>query len=218
MEAIAMGAALGLFAGILPGAFLTLVAATALQRGLRQGITVALLPLGTELPVLLVSVLVLTQVPEVALRWLGVAGGGLLLYMAWRLIRESGAGSLENRTPGKARSHYLRMTLVAILSPSPWVFWLLIGGPLLLNRWRVGPTHGIAFAVAFLVCFVGVMAAVAWASATGRARLDPAWRRRVLFGAGWVLVLAGVALVWQSWIGNFTEMVRAPETFRDRVL
>ncbi len=212
-----MGGALGLFAGILPGAFLTLVATTALQRGLRQGLTVALLPLGTEIPVLLVSVLVLTRIPDDALRWIGLVGGGLLLYMAWRLIldaRDPLTDPGEFEGPGR---HYIRMGFVAILSPSPWVFWFLVGGPLLLNRWHVGPAHGLAFAASFMIGFVGVMAGVAWAAASGRRLLDARWRRRILRGAGGALVALGVLLAWQSWVGNFTEMVRAPEEFRDRI-
>lgn len=217
METLLLGCALGLFAGMVPGPFLTLVATTSLQNGLADGLKVALIPLATEIPVLLVSVFVLTQLSDSILRWIGIGGGVLLLYMAWRVERDAQDPGLSNGQIESLRGHLLRVALVGLLAPAPWVFWFLIAGPLFLNRWHVSPWHGIGFVLAFFACFVGMMMLVAWAVASGRKRLSQKWYRRALRGAGVVLAVVGGVLIWQSWVGNFGELVQPQRQIQDVV-
>jgi threonine/homoserine/homoserine lactone efflux protein len=211
MDTLLMGVVLGLFAGMIPGAFSTVVVTTALERGLGPGIRVALIPILTELPVMLASVLVLARMPEGALRWVGMVGGTVLLVIAWKVARGANSADMHAAVRRRNMGHYTRVFLFGILSPSPWAFWFLLGGPLFLNRWNVGPIHGIGFLVTFMGCFLGVMILLAWAVATGRRQLNPTWYRRILQGAGAVLVVAGIVLIWQSWAGNFAALVQAPE-------
>ncbi len=211
-----MGMVLGLFAGLIPGAFSTVVAATALERGLGPGIRVAFIPLLTELPVMVVAVFVLARLPAGILRWVGMVGGAILLYMAWRLIRGVGTIDPEVAQPKSHMGHYLRVGAFGVLSPSPWAFWFLLGGPLFLNRWNLAPSQGLLFLAAFMICFIGTMVVLAWLVSTGRRQLSLTWYRRTLRGAGALLVVAGVVLIWQSWIGNFTELVQSPEDFQDQ--
>lgn len=211
MQALLMGAALGLFAGLIPGAFSTVVATTALERGMGPGLKVALMPLATEIPVMLAAVFVLSRLPEGAFRWIGIAGGLLLMGMAWKVLRSARDEDPFSSDDQSHGGHFARVILFGLLSPSPWAFWFFVGAPLLLNRWHVGPTHGLAFLLGFLACFIGVMVTLAWAVATGRQHLNVTWYRRTLTAAGGLLVVAGAVLVWQSWVGNFTELVSAPE-------
>lgn len=217
MESLLLGCALGLFAGLVPGPFLTLVATTSLQRGLSAGLKVALIPLGTELPILLVSVLILTGLPDSVLRWIGIAGGLLILYMAWRVLQDAQDPALGEGDLDSLKGRYLRVALVGLLAPGPWVFWFLIAGPLFLNRWSVSPWHGIIFVLAFFVCFIGMMMLVAGGVARGRKQLSHKWYRRALQGAGVVLFIVGSVLIWQSWVGNFSELVRPQQQIQDVV-
>lgn len=217
MESLLLGCALGLFAGMVPGPFLTLVATTSLQKGLGAALKVALIPLGTEIPVFLASILVLTQLSDSVLRWIGIGGGLLVLYMAWRVERDARDPGLDEGDVGSLKGHLLRVALVGVLAPAPWVFWFLIAGPLFLNRWHESPWHGIGFLVSFFSCFVGMMMLVAWAVATGRRRLSRKWYRRTLRGAGLVLAVLGCVLIWQSWVGNFSELVRPQREIQDAV-
>lgn len=219
MESLLIGAALGFFAGIVPGPFLALVATTSLRRGLRDGLRVALVPLLTEIPVLLLSVFVLTSLARGVLRWVGVGAGLLVLFMAWRLevdARDADPEGTEEELEG-LRGHYFRVAAVGLMAPSPWIFWFFFAGPLLLNRWHASPAHAVAFLVAFFGCFVGAMMLVAWAVATGRERLSHEWYRRALRVGGVLLFVVGSVLVWQSWVGNFQEMVRPQEAIEQTI-
>lgn len=217
MESLLLGTALGLFAGIIPGPFLALVATTALKHGLEEAFKVALVPLLTETPVLLLSVFVLSRLSQGWLQWIGVAGGLLILYMAWRVVREARDVDPTEGAGPDPRGHFWRVVAVGLLSPSPWVFWFLIAGPLLINRWLVGWIHGVVFLVSFFACFVGMMILVAWAVATGRRRLSDVWYHRSLRIAGAVLAIGGSVLIWQAFVGNFEEMIRPQEAIRESI-
>lgn len=218
IQSILMGTGLGLVAGLVPGAFFAIVATTTLERGLKNGIRVAIVPLATELPVLLVAVLFLTQLPGGVLRWVGVAGGLVLVYMGWQVVADAGdADPMGDGDVKPFRGHLVRVVLVGLLSPSPWVFWFFIGGPLTVNRWHVGPGHSIAFVASFMIWFVAAMVLLAWAVSTGREYLNLRWYRKTLRAAGVVLALLGAGLAWQSLEGNFTEWVTAPDAVREEL-
>ena len=218
IESILLGTGLGLIAGLIPGAFFAIVATTTLERGLRKGIQVSLVPLATEIPVLLVSALLLAQLPGGLLRWGGGMGGLILVYRAWRVFHDAAdSDPLGGDEVKPFAGHLTRVILVGVLSPSPWVFWFFIGGPIAVNRWHVGPGHSIAFVGSFMVWFVAAMVLLAWGVSTGREYLNLKWYRRTLRGAGVALGLLGAGLVWQSWEGNFTEWVQAPDVIEERV-
>jgi len=216
MESLVLGIVVGLVAGILPGAHFALVATTALERGLRQGLAAAAVPLASETIVLLAAVLVLASLPEGALRWVGIVGGLLLVYMAWRVLRDVRHADPRAQT-GNARGHFARVAVMGVISPDPWIFWFLLGGPLFLNRWNVAPFQGVVFAVSFILCLVAVRSGVAWAASRGRNVLSRTWYRRVLTVGGALLGVLGVLLVWQSWEGNFQSMIMSPEEIEEQV-
>jgi len=217
MESLLLGVGLGLFAGMIPGAFSTIVAATALERGMGPGLRVALVPLGTEMPVMLAAVLVLSRLPEGTLRWIGMVGGGVLLLIAWKVFRDADRSDPLSGSGRPERGHLVRVVLFGLLSPGPWAFWFFLGGPLFLNRWYVGPAAGLIFLASFMVCFIAVMLGLAWMVASGRRHLNLAWYRRILRGAGGLLCVIGAVLIWQSWVGNFSQMVQAPGEIQERV-
>ncbi len=217
MESVLLGVGVGLFAGLIPGAYSTLVATTALERGIREGMKVSFVPVVTETLVMLAAVFVLSRLPEDALRWIGVVGGLLLLFMGWKLFRDAAEADTAGTGDAPQDGHLLRVVAFGMLAPGAWAFWFFVGAPLLLNRWHVGPSHGLAFFGSFMLCFVGSMAALAWAVGSGRRHLGTRWYRRALKAASGLLAVIGGLLIWQSWAGNFAEMVRAPEQVEERL-
>jgi threonine/homoserine/homoserine lactone efflux protein len=209
MESLVLGISVGLVAGFIPGAYSTVVAATALERGTRTGLTVALIPLLTEMPALVASSLILTRLPTSALRWIGMGGGGLLLGFAWSAFRK-GDTPPEEEDGTSDRGPLTRAILFGLLSPGPWAFWFFLGGPLLLSRWRHGWTQGVLFLGGFFVCFLGALVLLAWGVGRGREYLNRRWYRWTIRGVSAVLAVVGVVLIWQSWAGNFADFVQAP--------
>jgi threonine/homoserine/homoserine lactone efflux protein len=199
---------------VVPGPFTALIAVTALRHGFWAGFRIAIVPLGSETVVMSVTALVLAQLPDQALRWMGIVGGAFVLFLAARTYRESGENPVDEPTIS-SRQRTLESMMLAVLSPAPWVFWLLVGSPLFLGAYHQGWGHAAAFFGAFILVFVGVYVGIARAASWGHKRLPNHWYRRVMLAAAIALLIAGAVLLWQSWIGNFHRMVRGSESIRD---
>lgn len=211
IRSLILGSLLGLFSGVVPGPFSALIAATALKSGFWAGFWIAVVPLVSETVVLVLTSLVLSQLPEAFLRWMGILGGLFVFYLALRTWREARNPPDAEPLSGSTRQ-IVEGALLAILSPAPWVFWLLVGAPLFLAAWHDGWASGVAFMGSFLVGLVGIHLGVAGLAGYGKKRLPAVWHGRLLRGAAGALLLAGAVLLWQSYIGNFSQMVRGTET------
>lgn len=213
-EALVLGSVLGLFSGMIPGPFTALIAATALRGGFWAGFRISVVPLVTETLVMAVTAVLLSQLPGTILRWMGVVGGIFIFYLAVRIWRDAGdsaKGSTEEAEVDNAKE-ILESGLLAVLSPTPWVFWLLVGGPLFLAAWRDGWAAGLGFLGSFLFFLVGAYVSVAGLAAYGQRQLSAAWRARLMRSTSAALLVAGTVLLWQSYEGNFQQMVTGSET------
>ncbi|MER5784949.1 LysE family transporter [Streptomyces mobaraensis] len=94
MKVLALGVALGLSAGISPGPLLALVLSGTLRGGLGVGLRVAAVPLLTDLPVIVLSVTVLSALPDRAVAAGGLVGGLFLLWPACTTLRDARTATL----------------------------------------------------------------------------------------------------------------------------
>lgn len=218
-HALVLGSVLGLFSGVIPGPFTALIAATALKGGFWAGFRIGVVPLVTETVVMAVTAVLLSQLPGPILRWMGLTGGAFIFYLAWRIWREARDPIDETPEEGEVEGvrEVVESGLLAVLSPTPWVFWLLVGGPLFLASWRDGWAVGLVFLGSFLAFLVGAYIAVAAAAAYGKRQLSDSWRARFLRSTSAALVVAGTILLWQSYEGNFEQMVTGSETIETLV-
>lgn len=215
-QTLILGSLLGLFSGVVPGPFTTLIVVTSLRHGFWSGMRIALIPLVSETSVMVLTSLLLSQLPGQGLRWMGIVGGVFVLALGVRTFKEAGDSPHDEPATSSGR-RAMEAMMLAVLSPAPWVFWLLVGSPLFLGAYHQGWGHAAAFQGSFLFVFVGVYVGVARAAAFGHKRLPEHWFRRVMIGAAVALLLAGTVLVWQSWIGNFHRMVTGSENIRNMV-
>ena len=197
MRELLLGIALGLGAGISPGPLLGLVLTSTLKRGFGAGVRVALAPLLTDAPIVLLSLFVLESLPAPAVRALGVAGGAYVIYLGIQALRGARKAELSAARNASSRRDILRGALVNALSPHPWLFWLSAGGPLLVNAWGDAPLRRVTFLVGFYGLLVGTKIVVARAVAAGRQRMGERWYGRALLGAGVLLSVAGALLIWE---------------------
>ena len=140
MTELLLGISLGFAAGVSPGPLLTLVVVTGIERGPAPAVRVAMAPLVTDTSVILLALLVLTNVPDRALDGLSIVGGLYLVGLGLATLLR--AGKLEAIDVAAARRDIVRGVAVNLLSPHPWVFWITVGGPLLVEAWRRAPARG----------------------------------------------------------------------------
>ncbi len=209
---------LGSFSGLAPGPYTTMVAGTALERGFRAALRLALAPLVTDLIPLVATALVLDQLNWMALTMLGIAGGVIVAAVGVRFLKRHATPDLHAVQEPTASASFMHVVLSVFLSPSPWLFWLILGSPLLLRAWGRSWQEGVVFLAVTFAMIIGGAMSLAWLASHSRRLLSPGWRRRVLQVVGAALVLTGALLVWQSMEGNFQALIDREQAMRMEML
>ena len=190
MDALLLGVSLGFGAGLAPGPLLALVIRSTLQSGFGGGVRVALSPLVTDLPIIVLAVVLASSLPETALGALGLVGGAFVIWMGVEALR---AHPEPDEVAGGPRRDLLRGALTNVLSPHPWMFWITVGAPVLADR---GTGGSALFLAAFYLLLIGSKVAVAGLVDAGRSRLLEGRGYAVVLRATAVLLLAtGVVLI-----------------------
>lgn len=188
------GAALGFSAAAQPGPFQAYLLAQSIRNGAARTLPVALVPLVSDPPVIAVVLLVLSQVPAGVLRLLQLAGGAVVIWLAVATLRSAWSPPRGDGAAGAPPRGFVRAALVNLTNPNAWIFWSLVGGPILASAWRAAPLRAILFLAGFYVCLVGGSAAVV-AAAGAASRLGPAFGRVLGLVSGIVLLAFGLVQI-----------------------
>ena len=201
---LGLGLSMGLSAGISPGPLLALVISASVRSGLAGGLRVALAPFITDLPIIVLAVLLAGSLPPEALRWVGTVGGLVVIWMGIETVRSARGAALPEGTGdrGDSRRELWRGAAVNALNPHPYLFWATVGGPALVSGYRASPWYVLAFLGPFYVVLVGSKMVVAWVVSKQAGGLSQTWYRRVLGGCGGLMLLMGGLLIWQMWRGG----------------
>jgi threonine/homoserine/homoserine lactone efflux protein len=193
-ESTIAAAAFGLSGGLSPGPLLALVVAETLAQGRRAGLAVAAAPLLTDGPIIAAAVLLLGRIEssEPALGIINLAGGALLASYGIAGFRGSKGGLEEVAANPRVWGSLAKGVAVNLLNPSPYLFWLTVGAPMLLRAHGAGWVVSAGFLVAFYLGLVGSKAVLAVMVARSRS---------VLRGRGYLLanrLLAAVLLLYAA--------------------
>jgi len=182
---------------------MVLVIAETLEHGMRAGVKVAIAPLLTDLPILVLVFLVLNQLQNLSLAMMliNLAGACLLVYFGV-VIWNTAQPDLE-ASPVKQQS--LKKGVIAnFLNPNPYLFWLLIGGPSVLAAWAESRFAAVGYLIVFYGLLVGAKVGVALLVGRSRKFLQGTWYRRVmrvlsvlLIAYAWVFLDQAI-MRWQS--------------------
>jgi threonine/homoserine/homoserine lactone efflux protein len=195
---IVQGIGYGFAAAVQPGPFQTYLISQALTKGSRRTLPASLAPLLSDGPILVLCLLVLSQVPAWLQRFLYIAGGLFVIYLAYKAYRawehfDPQPRSAETGT----RQSLLKAALINMLNPSPYIFWSLVTGPILLAGWRETPVHGLGFVAGFYLTMILGFCTIILVSGSAR-QLGPKINR-LLVGVS-ALALFGFGL-YQLWKG-----------------
>ena len=191
-----LGIAYGFLAGVQPGPLQAYVIAQTLQRGWRHTIYYALVPIMSDLPIIALVLLILTQVPAQFLLVIRFVGGFFLLYLAANVVRSIQRLREETGTGGVGVG-LLKAVLINFLNPNPYLYWGLISGPVLLAGWRQAPVNGIALLVGFYLTIIIVTAAIILIVGVTR-RLPLIVRQGLLAVSAFGLVFFGIYQIWMG--------------------
>lgn len=180
------GVVLGLSAGLSPGPMLTLVISQTIRHGLREGVKVALAPLLTDTPIVIACLLFLSIFSDIkaALGVISLSGGIYLFYLGLNSIRFKTVSLQEDIDPKSLK----KGLIVNFLNPNPYMFWVSIGGPLVLKASSTSLVSAAAFILPFYVLLVGSKIVVAIVSGRSRNLLRSRHYKIVIRILGLVLI------------------------------
>ena len=152
---IIQGIGYGFAAAVQPGPFQTYLISQTLTRGWKRVLPAALAPLISDGPIIVLCLLVLSQVPSWLQRFLYIAGGLFVLYLAYGAYKswKKFDPSIPSPETGTQQS-VLKAALINMLNPNPYIFWSLVTGPILLTGWRETPIHGVGFMAGFYAAMI----------------------------------------------------------------
>jgi threonine/homoserine/homoserine lactone efflux protein len=191
-----LGAAYAFAAAVQPGPFQAYLISSTLARGLRRTLPAVLAPLLSDVPIISLVLLVLTQVPPSVVNALRLAGGVFLLYLAAGAVAavRTYEAPLVDR-PSQAAQTLVKAAVVNLLNPNPYISWSLVLGPLLLEAWRTAPAYGIAMLASFYVTMIASTAVILVPFAGARA-LGPRVGRALVGLSALALAALGVYQLW----------------------
>jgi threonine/homoserine/homoserine lactone efflux protein len=132
-----------------PGPFQAYLISQSLTNGWRRTLPIVFAPLISDGPVAMITLFVLSALPVKLLPLLQIAGGVLLLYLAFVAYKTWRNFNLRSVPLTSSPQNVMKAALVNLLNPGPYLGWSLVLAPMLLKGWRETPANGISLLVGF---------------------------------------------------------------------
>jgi threonine/homoserine/homoserine lactone efflux protein len=150
-----LGMTFAFAAAVQPGPLQSYLISKALREGWQRTLPATCAPLITDGPIIVLVVFLLSRVPASMINVLQFAGGIFLLYLAidaWKAWKNFDSEKAIHST--SSRKTLQQAVLINFLSPSPYLGWSLVMGPLLLKAWRENYVDGIVMLLGFYATLV----------------------------------------------------------------
>jgi len=194
-----IGISYALSAGLQPGPLQAFFLAKVAQNGWRRALPAAFAPLISDGPIALISITLLSTLPESFRNWIQLAGGALLLSFAWSTFQkrdqavQSAGKAVEishPKTIGQA-------ALINLLNPNPYLGWSLVMGPAVLTAWNAEPGQAVVLLLAFYITMISTSMALIYLM--GRALLlGPNAGKSLSIISAFLLVVLGIYFLYQA--------------------
>ncbi|MBN2283755.1 MAG: LysE family translocator [Deltaproteobacteria bacterium] len=198
MEAILAGFVLGLPAGLAPGPLLAFVLAQTIKHGPIEGIKSSLAPLVTDVPIIILSLVLMKHVARFGPLFgiVSLAGGLYLIYLAYDCARVPvQSEGLLAEYPRSLR----KAVLINFLNPHPYLFWATVGAPLIIRFAGKSSAVAVLFLIFFYIGLVGSKVLLALVGGRYRTVLTGRGYRYILRVLSGALVLFAVFLLKEAW-------------------
>jgi threonine/homoserine/homoserine lactone efflux protein len=154
LEFLVSGIIFGLASGMSPGPLLALVFSETIKYGKKEGIKIAISPLITDLPIVLLALLALSNLVKY-----NFIIGIISLFGAYYLIHlgvENLTAKIDKLEVKLEKKDALKRGVIAnFLNPHPYLFWLSIGGEMIFKSMEVHISATVLFILGFYSFLIG---------------------------------------------------------------
>jgi len=192
------GITLGIIEGIKPGPLLTIVIRETLSGGFKAGIRAASAPIFTDGPLIILSIFVAGWIATQPLIFCGISLVGAIFLT--RMGLECFSPEIPDIDSDKidiSRS-FKRGIITNLLNPNVYVFWFLVGGPIMATAADTEPLAPVAYAVSFLVSIVSVKITIAYFFSKAQVNLSSSNYQLVLRICGIAMLFFAISFVYRA--------------------
>lgn len=186
-------------AAVQPGPLQAYLVSQTMINGWRRTVPASIAPIISDIPIVFLVLLVLTQVPPAFVNVLRLAGGLYLLFLAFQALQSYRTYTqVRESQPPRIHQTIWKAVVVNLLNPNPYLGWALIMGPLLLQAWEESPAYGVALVVLFYATMIFATAAILALFAAARS-IGPRIARALVGFSAAALFFFGF---YQLWLGS----------------
>lgn len=167
LDLLFAGILLGIYAGLSPGPMLLLVVSQTIKHDFKEGLKVAFAPLISDIPIIIISLIIISFLEgyKSILGIIFILGGLYLVYLAYESFKFK---PLDVDVEVSNLKSLRKGVTLNLINPSPYIFWITIGSPIIIPAYMVNPVAPFEFIISFYIFLVGAKICVAYI--TGRSR------------------------------------------------
>ena len=192
------GITLGIIEGIKPGPLLTTVIKETLTNGFRGGMRAASAPIFTDGPLIIISIFLAGWIATqpLILCCISLAGAVFLTRMGMECFSLD-LPEIDSEEVDISKS-FMRGIITNLLNPSVYIFWFLIGGPIMATAADTEPIAPVAYAISFLVSIVSVKIIIAYFFSKAQVNFSSSNYQLSLRICGLAMLLFAISFVYRA--------------------
>lgn len=193
LEFMSAGTLLGLAAGFAPGPLLVLVISETLRHDIKAGLKVSIAPLVTDIPIILISLLLFNRLAEFKsiLGCISIFGGLFILYLGYESLKTRG---VDLNLSAVKTSAFKKGVITNALNPHPYIFYMTVGTPIIYRSINQNLLATVSFVGSFLLLLVGSKVVLAMLVERSRAFLKGRFYIRAMRILGALLLIFSMIL------------------------
>ena len=197
IKLLIIGVILGIYAGLSPGPLLVLLISQTVKHGYKEGIRVAFAPLISDIPIILICLLFLSVISSYnsILGMISIIGGIYLVYLAYESFETKVL--IENMDLEKPKSLTKGVTL-NLLNPAPYLFWITIGGPIIIPAYQENSISPLVFIISFYFLLVSSKIVIAYITGKSRDFITGKAYIYIMRVLGFVLIIFAIYFLYQG--------------------
>ncbi len=180
---------LGVIEGVKPGPLMAVVISETVIHNWKAGLKVALVPLLTDGPVIILSVILyeLLTINKTSQAIIGLLGTLILIWLGIDCFKKSNINFEEEESK---EDHSLKKGIITNLTnPNMYLYWILIGAPFLIDAYEINLSYPFLFVGGFFAAFIALKLIIAILVDNSKNFLNTTGYKRLLQFSGLALFI-----------------------------